>query len=213
FSKEGRGLFAGRAVEILEVTRLRDETGDRTIAIDAFEGNNLVLVDEGHRGASGGEEGAWMRFRNALCEKGFSFEYSATFGQAVKGSPRLTELYAKGTLFDYSYRYFYGDGFGKDYQILNLDEGTQQNHLELYLVASLLSFYQQQRLYREQEMAFRPFHIDKPLWIFVGGKVTATLATKDASDIIEILRFLARYVSDRTGSIQRIERVLNQGLV
>jgi hypothetical protein len=45
--------------------------------------NNLVLVDEGHRGASGGEEGAWMRFRNALCEKGFSFEYSATFGQAV----------------------------------------------------------------------------------------------------------------------------------
>jgi len=33
---------------------------------------------------SGGEGGAWMRFRNALCEKGFSFEYSATFGQAVK---------------------------------------------------------------------------------------------------------------------------------
>ena len=62
-------------------------------------------------------------------------------------------------------------------------------------------------------MAFRPFHIDKPLWIFVGGKVTATLATKDASDIIEILRFLARYVSDRTGSIQCIERVLNQGLI
>ena len=106
------------------MTRLRDEMGDRTIAVDAFEGNNLVLVDEGHRGASGGEEGAWMRFRNALCEKGFSFEYSATFGQAVKGSPKLTELYAKSTLCDYSYRYFYGDGFGKDYQILNLDEGN-----------------------------------------------------------------------------------------
>ena len=111
------------------MTRLRDEMGDRTIAIDAFEGNNLVLVDEGHRGASGGEEGAWMRARYALCEKGFSFEYSATFGQAVKDSPKLTELYAKSTLCDYSYRYFYGDGFGKDYQILNLDQGTQQNHL------------------------------------------------------------------------------------
>ena len=117
FNKDGRRLFSGQAVEIIEVTRLRDEMGDRTIAIDAFEGNNLVLVDEGHRGASGGEEGAWMRARNALCEKGFSFEYSATFGQAVKGSPRLTELYAKSTLCDYSYRYFYGDGFGKDYQI------------------------------------------------------------------------------------------------
>ena len=130
FNKNGRRRFSGQAVEILEVTRLRDEMGDRTIAIDAFEGNNLVLVDEGHRGASGGAEGAWMRFRNALCEKGFSFEYSATFGQAVKGSPKLTELYAKSTLCDYSYRYFYGDGFGKDYQILNLDEGTRQNHLE-----------------------------------------------------------------------------------
>ena len=31
--------------------------GDKTVAVDAFEGNNLVLVDEGHRGASGGEEG------------------------------------------------------------------------------------------------------------------------------------------------------------
>jgi hypothetical protein len=212
FNKDGRGLFSGQAIEILEVTRLRDEMGDRTIAIDAFEGNNLVLVDEGHRGASGGEEGAWMRFRNALCEKGFSFEYSATFGQAVKGSPRLTELYAKGTLFDYSYRYFYGDGFGKDYQILNLDEATQQSHLELYLLACLLSFFQQQRLYRERSAHFRPFNIEKPLWIFVGGSVTAALATRDASDIVEILQFLARYVADRPGSIQRIERVLNTGL-
>jgi hypothetical protein len=213
FNKDGRGLFAGQAVEILDIHKLKDEMGDKTIAIDSFEGNNLVLVDEGHRGASGGEEGAWMRFRNALCEKGFSFEYSATFGQAVKGNRALTDLYAKNILFDYSYRYFYGDGFGKDYQILNLDEGTQANHLDLYLVACLLAFFQQQRLYREQESAFRPFNIDKPLWIFVGGSVTKTLATRDASDIIEILLFLSRYVSDRAGSIQRIERVLNQGIV
>ena len=213
FNKNVRGLFSGQAVEIIEVTRLRDEMGDRTVAIDAFEGNNLVLVDEGHRGASGGEEGAWMRARNALCEKGFSFEYSATFGQAVKGNPKLTELYAKSTLCDYSYRYFYGDGFGKDYQILNLDQGTQQNHLELYLVACLLSFFQQQRLYRKQGNAFRPFNIENPLWIFVGGRVTATLAKKDASDIVEILQFLARYTTDPVGSIQRIDQVLNQGLV
>lgn len=213
FYKDGSGLFAGQAVEILDIHKLKDEMGDKTIAIEAFEGNNLVLVDEGHRGASSGEEGAWLRFRNALCEKGFSFEYSATFGQAVKSNQALTHLYAKNILFDYSYRYFYGDGFGKDYQILNLDEGTQNNHLELYLVACLLSFFQQQRLYREQSAAFRPFNIEKPLWIFVGGSVTATLAKKDASDIVEILRFLARYVADRMGSVQRIERVLNQGLV
>jgi len=213
FQKDGTGLFAGQRIEILDIHKLKDEMGDKTIAIDAFEGNNLVLVDEGHRGASGGEEGAWMRFRNALCEKGFSFEYSATFGQAVKGSRALTDTYAKSILFDYSYRYFYGDGFGKDYQILNLDEGTQANHLDAYLVACLLAFFQQQRLFKEQGFAFRPFNIDKPLWIFVGGSVTKTLASRDASDIIEILKFLSRYVSDRSASIERIERVLNQGLV
>jgi hypothetical protein len=212
FSKDGRGLFSSHAVEILEVTRLREETGEKTIAVDSFEGNNLVLVDEGHRGTSSGEEGAWMRARNALCEKGFSFEYSATFGQAVKGKPDLIALYARSTLFDYSYRYFYGDGFGKDYQILNLDEETQRSHLELYMVACLLSFFQQQRLFREHEAAFRPFNIEKPLWIFVGGSVTASLPTRDATDIVEILCFLARYVADRAGSMQRIERVLHQGI-
>jgi hypothetical protein len=213
FQKDGTGLFTGQRIEILDIHKLKDEMGNKTIAIDAFEGNNLVLIDEGHRGASSGEEGAWMRFRNALCEKGFSFEYSATFGQAVKGNRSLTDLYAKSILFDYSYRYFYSDGFGKDYQILNLDEGTQANHLDTYLTACLLSFFQQQRLYKEQAFTFRAFNFDKPLWIFVGGSVTKALASRDASDIIEILKFLSRYVSDRTGSIARIERVLNQGLL
>lgn len=213
FNEDSRNLFTGQGVEILEVTKLKEVKGNKTVAVEAFEGNNLVLVDEGHRGTSGGGDGVWMRYRNALCEKGFSFEYSATFGQAVKGNPALIDTYARNTLFDYSYRYFYGDGFGKDYQILNLDEATQRDHRDLYLTACLLSFFQQQRLYREQEGTFRPFQIDKPLWIFVGGSVTATLAKKDASDIVEILKFLAAYVGDRAGSIQRIVRVLQQGLI
>ena len=213
FSKEGRGLFAGQAVEILEITKLRDETGDRTVAVEAFEGNNLVLIDEGHRGAAAGEHGAWMRFRNALCEKGFSFEYSATFGQAVKGNPGLGELYARGTLFDYSYRWFYGDGFGKDYRILNLEDDSSAEWMASYLTACLLAFFQQQRLYREHEVALRPFNLERPLWIFVGGRVTATLAKRDASDIVEILRFLVGYVSDRAGSVARIGEILTRGLV
>ena len=213
FNKDGRGLFAGQAVEILEVTKLKDEMGAKTVAVEAFEGNNLVLIDEGHRGASAGAEGAWMRFRNALCEKGFSFEYSATFGQAVKGSQPLTDLYARSTLFDYSYRWFYGDGFGKDYQILNLEDDSNAEWMARYLTACLLAFFQQQRLHREQGAAFRPFNLERPLWIFVGGSVTATLAKRDASDIVEILRFLAGYVANRRESIARIEHVLNGGLV
>ena len=42
----------------------------------------------------------------------------------------LTDLYAKNILFDYSYRYFYEDGFGKDFQILNLNF-YQLNNLNL----------------------------------------------------------------------------------
>jgi hypothetical protein len=57
--------------------------------VDAFEGNNLVLVDEGHRGAGGFK---WKNNRDRLCENGFSFEYSATFSQALKAAnkPELT---------------------------------------------------------------------------------------------------------------------------
>jgi hypothetical protein len=215
FNKDGRGLFAGRAVEIIDIHKLKDDMGDKTVAVDAFEGNNLVMVDEGHRGAGSGEEGAWMKFRNALCENGFSFEYSATFQQAVKGNKALTDLYVQSILFDYSYRYFYADGFGKEYQILNLERGAPETAewLDTYLTACLLAFFQQQRLFRENEAAFRPFNIEKPLWIFVGGSVTKTISTREASDIVEILKFLGRFTAHRTDSIRRIDQVLNHGVV
>ncbi len=213
FDKSGRGLFAGRAVEIIDINKLRDEMGDKTVAVEAFEDNNLVLIDEGHRGASSGDKGAWMRFRNALCEKGFSFEYSATFGQAVKGSPELTALYGRCVLFDYSYKYFHGDGYGKDYQILNLDIQTQETAMDVYLVACLLSFFQQLRLYQEQKTQCQPFHIEKPLWVFVGSRVTASLSQQEASDIVEILRFVGRFLGERAASVNHIRRVLEEGLV
>lgn len=54
----------------------------REIRLEAFEGNNLVLVDEGHRG-TGTAAGACMARREALVSRGFAFKYSATFGQAV----------------------------------------------------------------------------------------------------------------------------------
>ena len=213
FRKDASGIFAGQAVEILEVTKLKDEMGDKTVAVDAFEGNNLVLVDEGHRGAATGKGGAWMRFRERLCEKGFSFEYSATFGQAVKGRARrpLADLYARSTLFDYSYQWFYDDGFGKDYRILNLEDDSDAGWKALYLTACLLVFFQQQRLYREKEGTLRRFKLERPLWIFVGGSVTATLSRREASDVVAILRFLADYVSNRGTTIARIRELLTEG--
>ncbi len=211
FSKEGRGLYAGRSVEIIDINKLKEEGKEKTVSVDAFEGNNLVLVDEGHRGA-GGE--TWMDMRNRLAEKGFSFEYSATFGQAMKTSnkPELVQEYARAILFDYSYKYFYGDGYGKDYRILNLQDDSDEDIRSLYLTAGLLSFYQQLRLYADKRIEFHPYLLDKPLWIFVGASVNAVRSVnrREVSDVVDILLFFARFAQpDRKAeTIRVIDRFL-----
>ncbi len=210
FEKDAGGLFTGKRIEIIDIHKLRETTGDKTIAIDAFEGNNLVLVDEGHRGSSGSEVGHWMQMRNRLCEKGFSFEYSATFGQAMKasGNKDLAHEYAKCIVFDYSYKYFYGDGYGKEYRILNLEDDRIKEHRRRYLTACLLAFYQQQRLYQDKNNVLRRFLIEKPLWIFVGGSVTKKPRQKDVSDVVDILLFLARFVKEKDESIRYLDMLL-----
>lgn len=211
-SKEVR---LGVAVDIIDVHKLDEVSGDKTVAVNSFEGNNLLLVDEGHRGASGVD---WMDKRARLCENGFSFEYSATFTQAVNAASGLKKraleaLYARCILFDYSYKWFHGDGFGKDYRIRNLDlakdmhTGDTDNR-ELYLTACLFGFYQQMRLYDEQEITLRPWRIEEPLLVFVGSKVTVGYNKDEASDIVEVCAFLDRFCRNRQQSMERIARLL-----
>ncbi len=209
FQKDGGGLFSGGAVEVIDIHKLAEESGEKTVAVDAFEGNNLVLVDEGHRGSSGLE---WKRRRDALSVDGFAFEYSATFGQAVKASKKddLKAEYAKCILFDYSYRYFYADGFGKDFRIFNVGEEREEVR-QLYLTACLLTFYQQLRAYKENAQAFAPYGLEKPLWVFVGGTVTAvrTVGGQKVSDVLDVLLFLASFTSERETVLRRIETLLS----
>ncbi len=211
FDKDAGGLFTGKGIEIIDIHKLRETTGEKTVAIDAFEGNNLVLVDEGHRGSSGNEAGHWMKMRNKLCESGFSFEYSATFGQAMKasGSKDLPREYSKCILFDYSYKYFYGDGYGKEYRILNMEDDSNDAHRHRYLTACLLSFYQQQKLFQEKGNLLRRFLIETPLWVFVGGSVTKNPSKKDVSDVVSILLFLAGFVKNQEESIRYLDMLLS----
>lgn len=208
FDKNMQGVFRGEEISIIDIHKLDDDMGEKTVAIDSFEGNNLVLVDEGHRGSSGTK---WRDMRARLSEQGFAFEYSATFGQAISGNKELMEEYSKCILFDYSYRYFYNDGYGKDYRILNLQDDRDEHIRQLYLTASLTAFYQQMKLYQENERTYRPFLIEKPLWIFVGGSVNAvrTRQGKEISDVTDILLFIARFVKESKESIDMIERLLN----
>ncbi|MDR4507884.1 MAG: DEAD/DEAH box helicase family protein [Candidatus Brocadiaceae bacterium] len=209
FNKDAMGLFRSNAIEIIDVHKLKEESGEKTVGVDCFEGNNLVLVDEGHRGA-GGEE--WMDKRNRLCEDGFSFEYSATFGQAMKASGKkdMLQQYAKCIVFDYSYKYFYRDGYGKEYSILNLAEDRYEEQRNLYLTACLLSFYQQLLIYDDHEREFSPFLLEEPLWVFVGSKVNAvrTEGKKKVSDVVDILLFLNSFLKHAGQSIEYIDRLL-----
>lgn len=207
-----RNALPGAWVEVLDVHKLHDEMGEKRVAVAAFEGNNLVLVDEGHRGASSGQQGQWMRRRDELCERGFSFEYSATFGQAVDKDRKLATTYARSILFDYSYRWFHGDGYGKDYRIANLEGHHDADWQQRYLTAALLAFFQQQWLYSRDGRALGPWAIERPLWVFVGSRVTKGLNQDDASDVVRIVQFLDEYVQNASASKTSIQALLEHGL-
>ncbi len=213
FSKDSSGMFSGGEIEVIEITKLAEESGDKTVAVDAFETNNLVLIDEGHRG-SGGEK--WKMFRDRLSETGFAFEYSATFGQAIsaasgKNKKELEQEYAKSIIFDYSYKFFYADGYGKEYKILNLNDDSNKQYLRKYLTANLLSFYQQLLIFRENKKLAQRFLLHKPLWIFVGGRVNAVRKEQgvDTSDVLDIIYFLTEFIKDKRKAVSDIYDVLN----
>lgn len=196
-------------IQIIENTKLSNKDGDKTIAASRFGHSNVVFVDEGHRGASGD---TWYRYRNQLCQDGFSFEYSATFGQAVAASndKNLENEYAKCIIFDYSYKYFYADGYGKDYNIINLQDDTNLAVSKIYLTACLLTFYQQKKLFLDHYDSFKPFKIENPLMIFVGSSVNAVkkIQGKTTSDVVDILSFFNEFIKDKTASVQNIKRVM-----
>ena len=200
-------------VDVLEITKLAEQEGPNTIAARSLGDQNLLLVDEGHRGMSGKEEGVWFSRRAELCAKGFTFEYSATFEQAVQasGNPDLENSYAKAIIFDYSYRWFYEDGFGKDYQILNLPESFVETQ-SLYLTACLLKFYQQLRIYTENINDFAVFNLEKPLWVFVGSTVSSGRMSQDeriaATDVALIIQFIAEFLGNRPMAARRIQEIL-----
>lgn len=216
------GLFAShaqRAIKILSIHKFREEHGTATVATEAFEGCNLVLVDEGHRGAGAGGEGAWLSRRDQLAEGGFTFEYSATFKEAIAGDAEMQAQYARSILFDYSYRSFYRDGYGKDFTILNLDADDQDRaEQRRYLTAALLLYYQQLRVWSDGGELIKPFQIDKPLWVFVGhtvtgGKVSNTDDKVSVSDVVEVLQFIQGFLADPAESLRTIQDLLEHGFV
>lgn len=211
--RSGKKMFTD--VEVIEITKLADESGEKTVSVKCFEGNNLVFVDEAHKGSSGD---IWWKNREALTKQGFSFEYSATFGQAVASQSTANDRvrrrieYGKCTLFNYSYRYFYNDGFGKDYNVMNLKMWYEGAQLRLYLTAYLLCLYEQTMIYNSDARVNTQFLIDHPLGVFVGTSVNAQQsgnANVATTDVLEVIGYLRDYLENRSEFIGYIAQLLN----
>lgn len=194
FQSQNLGAFSQYAdhnvVKIIDIHKLTEEKKGQgvTVDIENFGRKNLIFVDEGHKG-SGGQK--WKYFREELAKEGFNFEYSATFGQAVaatNGNDDLLNKYGKSIIFDYSYRYFYNDGYGKEYSIMNLkDAKYSESTKQTIMLANLLTLYEQKLIFNKHSTEIEPYNIEDPLWIFVGSKVQGK---QNQSDILEVVRFL-----------------------
>ncbi|NPV82329.1 MAG: DEAD/DEAH box helicase family protein [Candidatus Aminicenantes bacterium] len=219
FELNTSSLWSGgqNVIQVIDIHKLVEEKrgGGVSVPVEAFEGRNLIFVDEGHKG-TGGE--VWRKYRDALGATGFTFEYSATFGQALTAARNdpLTAEYGKAIVFDYSYKYFYLDGFGKDFRIINMPEQVDEQKTDVLLLGNLLSFYEQTRFYEEQKNNLAAYNLEKPLWIFVGSTVNAVFKEnrRPCSDVLTVARFFHRVLSDQNWVIETIKNILdgNSGL-
>jgi hypothetical protein len=224
FQGESRGYFFNEEeeksrVKVIDIYKLKltqDKKGEGvTIDVSCFGGKNLIFVDEGHKGHAS-EDRKWKDIRKRLSEKGFTFEYSATFGQAINSSSDSDfKEYAKAILFDYSYKFFFGDGFGKDFHILNLSSHTfTENLTDTLLLSNAISFYEQKEVFASIQNEIKDYNIEPPLWIFVGHKVQEDTdylldPKKPKSDILKVLQFFSRLIKNKDNwALKTIDKIL-----
>ena len=204
FQGESGGYFEAdkNTVKVISIHKLKlpeDKKGEGvTIDISSLGTKNLVFVDEGHKGQKS-EDMKWKKTRERLAKDGFTFEYSATFGQAIDSSNEESfKEYSKAILFDYSYKYFYGDGYGKDFRILNLgNKAFNEKQTKILLLANAMAFYEQLVQYRNEGISLKEYNIKKPLWIFVGSKVQ-----KESSDVFKVVQFLNWLLNENKNEIK-----------
>ena len=216
-------ISLGRSLEITELTKLylpEGRDGERirvkegvSVNTDQYPGPNLLLVDEGHKGgkSNSGEESAFRERRQALAGTharfpvegvpGFEFEYSATFAQIADGDPGFFDDYARCTVFDYGYRRFHDDGFGKSPRSLVTRDSHDQN---LVLTAALVAFWRQVTYFCADADRARRYRFSAPLAVFVGQSVTGK-----SQDVVQVLVFLSHFAENAAFATRLLNQVLD----
>ena len=86
-----------------------------------------------------------------------------------------------------------------------------EGQTDTLLLGNLLSFYEQLRLYEEQNERLRPYNLEKPLWVFVGSTVNAVYTENKTprSDVLTVARFLHRLLQNRDWAVKALQSILN----
>lgn len=170
--------------------------------IDVFteygDTNNLVFVDEWHQWVwSKQEEDWWIQKQRRdtiwLKKDSFIFEYSATYAQEIwklKNNYEKAFEYYSSIIWNYSYKFFYSDGYWKDLRIQNTNKQRwDEDKKEKNIIEALINYSEKNRNFKElSEENIKKYNIEKPLLAIFGN--TIRNRNTDKSDInffIEIL--------------------------
>lgn len=204
-------------IKILTVHQLNAINKRKTI----FDGRNILFVDEGHKGSA--NEDGWRKDRNKLLgDDGFAFEYSATFSQAIKDNTELLQEYGKSIVFDYPYRKFFKDGYGKkptfepkesiDTIYRKLFENNKEEIIEvkdeerykLFIKDILHFYYQKESFFSLPKQEITKYRFENPLKLII----CRTVDNKDNnSQAVEVLDYLQRFANNSEESQKFIDEL------
>ncbi|MFI0397280.1 DEAD/DEAH box helicase family protein [Paracoccus jiaweipingae] len=214
-------------VIVVDINKLAEtKKGDGvTIPTSVFrDGRNLVFVDEGHKGQRS-EESVWKKLQSDLAgigdsqpdHRGMLVEFSATFGQVAEAEATFGR-YAKAIMLDYAYDRFHADLYGKDFWNVKLDghDETTEEIQHTTLTAALIAYWYQLASFGksdvQKQIKDRGLRIAKPLWVLLGLSVIGGKNEGDkeqTSDVIDVLRYLDRALSEDDFISEGITRVLD----
>lgn len=174
----------------------------------------LILVDEGHIGLTSSDEGEYKKLRNRMnVGNSFLFEYSATYDNL---DSKVQIDYEDLIIYDYAYKHFYRDGYGKDFYFKEIAPGVADNEDDnlketLKVFNEKLEYFNQLKSLSDLDR-FNQFPVsfpDKPLLAFMGNTV-ANPSNEGENDEVSDINVVLNYLAALHGNAKRaISKVFN----